>query len=48
MHKHQRKHKPNHMEQNTPPKNKEKWATLKHVGKETSFRTTNMIKNHQN
>jgi hypothetical protein len=34
-HKHQRKHKPNHMEQNTSPKNKPKLAsfTYSYVGK---------------
>jgi hypothetical protein len=44
MYKHQRKHRPNHMEQNTPPKNKQKWATFTYLGKETRI-ITGLFKN---
>jgi hypothetical protein len=34
-HIHESKHKLNHVNMNTPPKNKQKWATLTYTGKET-------------
>jgi hypothetical protein len=46
-HKHQRKHKSNHTEQNTEPIKNKKWAIFTYVGKETRnitrlFRNTNI------
>jgi hypothetical protein len=41
---HERKHKPNHSEQNKPPEIKKKWATFTYIGKETRV-ITKLLKN---
>jgi hypothetical protein len=35
MYKYQRKHKPNHTKQNTPPKSTKKWPIFTYTGKAT-------------
>jgi hypothetical protein len=43
-HIHKSKHKFNHVDKNTPPKNKQKWAPFTYTGKETKI-TTRLFKN---